>query len=119
MALINKKFQSFLRSKGFSNIGITNIREQTRKEVKETLKGMIGREISDSDTDMYFDIIHHKRNSILDKIPPSDFFNLVMLARDGNDDVNGWISMIEQYVIINNEYLRKEAEYLYYKFVKS
>ena len=119
LILINKKFRHFLRSKGFSNVGIFNIREQTRATVKVTLKGMIGRDISDRETDMFYDIIQHKRNSILDKIPPSDFFNLVMTAREENVDIPGWITMLEQYVEINNEYLRREAEYLYYKYVKS
>lgn len=119
LILINKKFRHFLRSKGFSNVGIFKIREKTRDTVKDTLKGMVGHDISDRDIDMFYDIIQHKRKSILDQIPPSDFFNLVMQAKEDNVDIPGWITMLEQFVEINNEYLRREAEYLYYKYVKS
>jgi hypothetical protein len=43
---------------------------------------------------------------------------LVEQAKSDNLSSDGWIELLKGYVQINNEYMRKEAEELYYKYVR-
>lgn len=115
--LITKKLRETLRAKGFSPIGIKGIRKQTRQEVAKTLGGMVGRELSDKDTDLFYEIIKYKTDEIISKIGPSEFYVLVDVARQGNYSVDAWVNLIDNYIEVNNESIRKACEYLYYKFV--
>lgn len=117
LALISKKFKSIINSKGFSNIGIKKIREETRAKVKEYFENVNERTLTNKDLDMFFELTRYKKNEILDKIPPSDFFNLVMEAQSKNEDEEGFLELLSNYVKINNQDLRTEAKKLYYKYV--
>ena len=117
LRVITKKLRETIRSKGFSNIGIKDIREKTRIEVTKTLGGRVGRELSDKDTDLFFEIIKYKTDDIISKIGPSEFYVLVDNARQNNYSVNKWINSINNYININNKEMRKACEYLYNKFV--
>lgn len=118
LALIGKKFKEVLKSKAFTPAGIINIEKETRVKVTNTLEGIMGRELSKKDTELFWSIIKEKANDILDKIPPSDFYVLVMTAREENASVETWVSMVNDYVQINNESLRNASEYLYNKYVR-
>lgn len=121
--LIKKKFSEVLKSRVFSNIGIRNVRAETEKTLKETLKGQLDREITTEDLDRFYDIADYaekaNQESILDKIDASAFNILVNEAIEKQKSLPSWISMLNNYVQINNEYMRNEAEELYYKYVAS
>lgn len=117
LILINKKFGQINRSKGFSNVGIKNIRKKTLKTLKKTLKGIKGSKITRRDVDMFYEIIKYKTDEIINKIGPSEFFALVEDARENNATSEQWIEMINNYVAINNQSMRRACEYLYNKFV--
>lgn len=119
LRLISKKFREVINAKSFSNVGIEDIRNKTRIKVKTTLEGIADKELTDEDIDKFYDIIEYKQSSILDQIPPSQFYALVSQAITQKLSLNGWISLLNNYAQINNEYIRKEAEELYYKFVAS
>ena len=82
--LIRKKFGEILKSKVFSNIGITQARKSTRETLARTLEGQIGRRVTDKDLDRFYDIIEYSnevnQESILDKIDPSEFNALVNIC---------------------------------------
>ena len=119
--LIRKKFTTFLKSKVSSVAGIRQARAKMEESLKETLKGQTGREIDQEDVDRFIEIAKYaeeaNQESILDKIDPSTFNMLVNVAREQNYSVPQWINLLNDYVLINNEYMRNEAEELYYKYV--
>ena len=116
--LINKKLNEALASKVFSNYGIEKVRKETRKKVKETLELETGEQLTEKDVDLFYDIAKYKYEEIVEKIGPSEFYQLVQVAHKNNYNVELWVDLLNNYVEINNEVMRKQAEYLYNKFVK-
>ena len=121
LRLIRKKFKEVLRSKVFSRIGIIRARKEQRKSLRETLEEQYGKDFTNEDLDKFYELTEYakqtQQESILDKIPPSEFFALVQVASERNMSVSAWINLLNNYVQINNDYMRKEAEELYYKYV--
>lgn len=119
--LIRKKFTTFLKSKYSSVIGIRESRASQLSNLKDTLKGQLDKEISQEDVDRFIEIAEYadqaNEGSILDKIGPSDFNVLVNEAKKRQASVPQWLEMLNNYILINNEYMRNEAEELYYKYV--
>ena len=118
LALISKKFKNIINAKSFSNIGIADIEEKSRESLKKTLKGLTDRDITNKDLETFYDIVTYKKNEIIDKVKPSDFYNIVNTASEKNYDVDEWLDLLQDYITINNEDLRKSAKKLYNKFVK-
>lgn len=116
--LINKKLNEALNSKVFSNVGIERVRKETRRKVKETLELESGEKLTDKDVDLFYDIAKYKYDDIIEKIGPSEFYQLVQVATKQNYNVEQWVELLNNYVEINNDVMRKQAEYLYNKFVK-
>jgi len=116
--LINKKFNEALSSKVFSNVGIAKVRKETRRKVKETLELESGEELTEDDVDLFYDIAKYKYDDIIEKIGPSEFYQLVQVASKQSYNVDQWVDLLNNYVEINNDVMRKQAEYLYNKFVK-
>lgn len=116
--LINKKLNEALNSKVFSNVGIERVRKETRRKVKETLELESGEKLTDKDVDLFYDIAKYKYDDIIEKIGPSEFYQLVQVATKQNYNVDQWVELLNNYVEINNDVMRKQAEYLYNKFVK-
>ena len=117
LRLISKKFTEVLQSKVFSNTGIERTRRETRKKVSKTLSERMGKEMTKQEVDMFYDIAQEKQRSILDQMTNSNFWTLVMVAKDMNASVDTWVSLLKDYATINNEVLREEAKDLYYKYV--
>ena len=118
LKLITKKFSEVLKSKVFSNAGVERVRKETRKKVSETLSERMGREMTKEEVDVFYDIAKEKaESSILDQMTASQFWTLVMVAKDMNASQDTWISLLKDYATINNELLREEAKDLYYKYV--
>lgn len=117
LRLISKKFTEVLQSKVFSNTGIERTRRETRKKVSKTLSERMGREMTKKEVDMFYDIAQEKQRSILDQMTNSNFWTLVMVAKDMDAYVDTWVSLLKDYATINNEVLREEAKDLYYKYV--
>ena len=116
--LINKKLNEALNSKVFSNVGIERVRKETRRKVKETLELETGEELTQKDVDLFYDIAKYKYDDIIEKIGPSEFYQLVQVATKQNYNVDQWVDLLNNFVEINNDVMRKQAEYLYNKFVK-
>lgn len=116
--LINKKLNEALASKVFSNVGIERVRKETRRKVKETLELETGADLTEKDVDLFYDIAKYKYDDIIEKIGPSEFYQLVQTASRNGYNVDQWVEMLNNYVEINNDVMRKQAEYLYNKFVK-
>ena len=117
LRVITKKFRETIKAKGFSNIGIKDIRAKTREEVKKTLSGATSKDLTDKEVDLFFEIIKYKTDEIISKIGPSQFYVITMQAIDENADLNRWYSLLSSYITINNKEIQKACEYLYNKFV--
>ena len=118
LALISKKFKNIIKSKSFSNVGIADIEEKSRESLKKTLKGLTDKDITDQDLETFYEIVTYKKNEIIDKVKPSDFYNIVNTASEKNYNVDQWLDLLQDYITINNENLRRSAKKLYNKFVK-
>lgn len=113
--------QTFLKSKVSSPIGIKSAREKQRKSLTETLTGIKGESVSDAEVDKFIEITEYADESmqvnIIEKIGKSEFFALVHDAKEQGKNVPQWIDTLNDYVSINNDYMRNQAEELYYRFV--
>ena len=121
--LVYRTFDDVLKSKSFTKLGIQNIERKIRKKLTTTLSEELGRKVTDAELEKFYEIIDYKKKvqqeSILDKIDPSTFWRLVNIAISERMSETSWISMLENYVQINNEYMREEAKELYNKYVRS
>ena len=122
--LVFKKFSSFLESKLSTPIGIAQVRAETEKKVKSTLGSRLNREISKADLDRFYEVANYaervRRASILEKIDPSLFMQLVDVAKKSSYSEEQWENLLGQYINggIKNQTMKEEAEYLYNKYVE-
>lgn len=126
--LILKKLAEVLASKAFSNIGISKIRKEAREKAIKTLEEESGKKVTEADLDKFIELANYvdkaKQGSILENVDPSDFQQLINDAKEERFDVNQWtaglaqLANLEYIEVINNEYMRKEAQELYYKYVR-
>lgn len=119
--LITKKFGEFLSSPYSTPVGITKARASMRKKLTQTLSEQLGKKVSDKDVDKFLDIAKYaervRQASILEYIDPSEFMAIVSYAKDKSMEQDAWVSLLNQYVTINNQTMREEAQYLYEKYV--
>ena len=125
--LIQKKLGEFLQSRAFRPLGIRDIRETARAKAIKTLEEQTGKKVSEEDLDKFIELSNYvdkaKQGSILEKVDPSDFNQLVNTAKDEHWSESqfaralGQLANIGDIESINNEYMRKEAIELYYKYV--
>lgn len=119
--LINKKFNEFLGSSLSTPMGIKKARANMRKKIGVTLSDQVGRTMTDEDVDKFLDIAKYaervRQASILEYIDPSQFMVLVEQSKSLKLSDEGWISLLNKYVKINNETMREEAKELYYRYV--
>lgn len=119
--LITKKFNEFLSSPYSTPVGINRARASMRKKLTQTLSEQLGKDITDKDVDKFLDIAKYaervRQASILEYIDPSEFMAIVSYAKDQGMSQDAWVSLLNQYVTINNETMREEAKYLFNKYV--
>lgn len=119
--LITKKFNEFLTSPYSTPVGINRARASMRKKLTQTLSEQLGKDITDKDVDKFLDIAKYaervRQASILEYIDPSEFMAIVSYAKDRGMSQEAWVSLLNQYVTINNETMREEAKYLFNKYV--
>lgn len=116
-----KHLKAFEKSKALTPTGIKNIETKIRSKVKQTLSERMEREATDEDVERLYDVFEYSSQthqaSILDLIDPSTFFYIVNTCIERNYSSDTFFTILCQYADINNDYYRREAEYLYNKFV--
>lgn len=114
-----KVFESFLRSKTSSPIGVEEVRTKTRETLKDTLGQITDKDISDQDVDKFYDLVADEDFRYLaDKIGDSEVYILVDYSRENDLTENDFINLLEQYMTVNNEDARNVASDLYNKYVR-
>ena len=120
--LIIKKLKSIQKSKAFYVSGIEKIESKIKKKIAESVSERFGGEATKQDLEQFYDILNYRvrqnQDSILNKIDPSAFQDLVNNMVTERRSKEDFIQELSKYVEINNASMRKEAEYLYFKFVK-
>lgn len=116
-----KHLKAFEKSKALTPTGIKNIETNVRSKVKQTLSERMEREATDEDVERLYNVFEYSgqthQASILDLIDPSTFFYIVNTCIERNYSSDTFFTILCQYADINNDYYRREAEYLYNKFV--
>ena len=115
--LIDKKFKGFLKSKASTPEGIKDIEENIRKKIADTIQEEYAG-IDDEDIEMFYDILKHQNDEILQQIPPSEFYSLVMAGKEQKWRQRNWINVLSEYADLNSVQMRKKARKLYKKYVK-
>lgn len=114
-----KVFESFLKSKTSSPIGLKEVRTKTRESLKDTLGQISDKEISDQDVDKFYELVADEDFRYLaDKIGDSEMYILIEYAKDNALSEDSFVNLIEQYMTVNNEDVRNIASDLYNKFVR-
>lgn len=120
--LISKKLKSILKSEAFYVSGIERIEDKIRKKIAESVSERMGHKATKQELEQFYEVLdyrmQHDQESILNKIEPSAFQDLVNQMVTKKSSKANFIKELGKYVEINNQAMRKEAEYLYFKFVK-
>ena len=116
--LIDKKFKTFLKSKASTPMGIDKIEANIREKIEKTLQEDYGGELTSEDIELFYDVLRYKNNEIVQQVQVSEFYNLVLTAKEANWKKRKWVDVLSKYADINNKAMREKARMLYKKLVK-
>lgn len=118
--LINKRLKEFNKAKTGTHGGIEEVREETKKKMKETLSGMTDRDISDKDAEFLYSLFEFEGNfKLFEAIPESDVVIILNYAKEENKTFEDFWEALKRYADLTNQSdLRQEAFHLYitYKY---
>lgn len=114
-----KVFDTFLKSRTSSPIGIQNVQSETAEKLKQSLSELTDSDINDQDIEDFYNLVQDEDfRSIADKIGDSDVYILVNEARERNLKETGFAKLLQQYMTLNTQEMRDSALNLYNKFVE-
>ena len=114
-----KIFDTFLKSKTSSPIGIRETQSKTAEKLKQSLSEITDSDIDDEDIEDFYSLVQDEDFRYLaDKIGDSDIYILVNEARERNLKETGFAKLLEQYMTLNTQEIRDAALNLYNKFVE-
>ena len=114
-----KVFDTFLKSRASTPLGIQEIRDKTEQSLKSTLEDITNRDITNQDIDDFYDLLYDSDFKYLaDKIGPSEVYILIDNARSGNLSEKDFISTMQKYMTVNNQDVRDKASRIYKKFIQ-
>lgn len=114
-----KVFDSFLKSKTSTPIGITETRAKAKESMRKSLGEIIDREATEEDIDVFYNIVMDEDyNMLADMIDPSEMYALVSAAKDNNMMEDKFMTMVKNHTTTNNEDTRNAAKKIYNKFVR-
>lgn len=119
LRLYQKQMESFLRSNTSSVRGVKQTQANTIEKVKKSLSGMTGLELTDDDVEDFF-YLTSKDNDfkyLADRMDPSKLYVLLQHTKEADGNAEDLITMLESYMTVNNQNVRKKATRLYNKFV--
>ena len=114
-----KVFDSFLKSKTSTPIGITETRAKAKESMRESLGEIVDREATEEDVDDFYNIVMDEDyNMLADMIDPSEMYALVSAAKDNNMTEDKFMTMVKNHITTNNEDTRNAAKRIYNKFIR-
>ena len=114
-----KVFDSFLKSKTSSPIGIKEVRSKTEQKLKQSLGELLDKDITEEDIDDFYTLVQDEDfRYIADKIGDSLEYILVEQIRTADGTEEDFINLLSKFITVNTEELREKAKRLYNKYVK-
>ena len=114
-----KVFDSFLRSKTSSPIGIREVRTKTEQKLKQSLGELVDKDITDEDIDDFYTIVADEDfRYIADKIGDSLEYILIDQIKSTSGTEEDFINLLSKFMTVNTEELREKATRLYNKYVR-
>ena len=119
LRLYQKQMESFLKSKTSTVSGVKQARANVIDKVKKSLSGMTDLELTDDDVEDFFDLTSKDNDFkyLADRMDPSKLYILMQHTKEADGTGENFISMLENYMTVNNQNVRKKATRLYNKFV--
>lgn len=119
LRIYQKQMESFLRSNTSSVRGVKQTQANVIEKVRKSLSGMTDLELTNDDVEDFF-YLTSKDNDfkyLADRMDPSKLYILMQHTKEGDGTGENFISMLENYMTVNNQNVRKKATRLYNKFV--
>lgn len=114
-----KVFDSFLKSKTSTPLGIKEVRTKTEQKLKQSLGELVDKEITDQDIDDFYSIVADEDfRYIADKIGDSLEYVLIELLSKTKGTKEDFIDILSKFMTVNNQETREKATRIYNKFVK-
>lgn len=108
-----KETQKFNRNKTSTKIGIN----ETKQKTLETIARITDKEVDDEDVESFYDLFGDRDfDYFADKIGASTVIALLSEAEDSGGEVR-FIELLEQYMTMNDQNVRKKAARLYAKYI--
>ena len=114
-----KVFDSFLKSKTSTPIGIREVRTKTEQKLKQSLGELVDKDITDEDVDDFYTIVQDEDfRYIADKIGDSLEYILIDQIKSSQGSEEDFVNLLSKFMTVNTEELREKASRLYNKFVR-
>ena len=117
LLLIYKEIESFLRSKESTKSGIKAIQEKAKQTIKSEL---FDGDVTDEDVEGYYRMFEDDDYTAFLKatgLTPSEFWVIIDEAKKAGDSEDTFLSRLEQYITIPDEYVRNLAIRIYNRYV--
>lgn len=119
LRLYQKQMESFLKSKTSSVIGVEQTQANVIEKVRKSLSGMTDLELTNDDVEDFFNLTSKDNDFkyLADRMDPSKLYILLQHTKEADGNAEDLITMLESYMTVNNQNVRKKATRLYNKFV--
>ena len=111
--------EKFLKSPTSSVQGVQRVKNDSLTKAKSTLSAETGVKLTDDDIEDFYNLINNDDDYkyLADKIPPSDIYVLMQHVKQAGGAPDDFIALLESYITVNNENIRKRATRLITKFM--
>lgn len=115
---LQKAVNQFLESKTSTIKGIREVADARIKGIQETLSDELRGRVSEEDAEFYYDMFEEDDfNFFADKIGASTLWMLIDDAKMMDASEDDWLSMLSNYITLNDLDLREKAIRLYNKYI--
>lgn len=120
MRLYTKQMEKFLKSPTSTVSGVEKAKANIIKKVKTTLSSETGIELTEDDVEDFYNLVNKNDDFkyLADRIPPSQVYVLMQHIKQSGGNTEDFISLLEDYITVNNKNVRTKATRLYNKFVE-
>lgn len=117
--LYQKQMERFLKSPTSSVQGVQKVKEDAMRKVKSTLSAETGVKLTDDDIEDFYNLINNNDDYkyLADQIPPSELYILMQHVKQNDGTADDFISLLENYITVNNKNVRDRATRLITKFM--
>lgn len=99
LRLVNKALKNFLNSKTSTVKGILEVEKQTKQNISNLVDNFDEEELSNEDVNTLYDFFSDSDfQDVIQYIPPSDLYILLVDSKRNNDSNNDFLRKIEMYI---------------------